>query len=143
MIGMTLEWIKELLKLNRKSEQIGFGQWEQICKDTGMLDGQLKNTILCLLDAMSSRYVNSQVKIKELENKISVLESDIKTLKDNPQAGEYELNRGRLENGVKLASKPQASKEVIEAMRERGMTYEEIASMLKISRSTVWRHLKE
>ena len=64
---MTLEWIKELLKLNRKSEQIGFGQWEQICKDTGMLDGQLKNTIICLLDAMSSRYVNSQVKIKELE----------------------------------------------------------------------------
>lgn len=140
---MTLEWIKKLLKLNKKSEQIGFGQWEQICKDTGMLDGQLKNTILCLLDAMSSRYVNSQVKIKELENKISVLESDIKTLKDNPQAGEYELNRGRLENGVKLASKPQASKEVIEAMRERGMTYEEIADMLKISRSTVWRHLKE
>ena len=140
---MTLDWIKELLKLNRKSEQIGFGQWEQICKDTGMLDGQLKNTIICLLDAMSSRYVNSQVKIKELENKISVLESDIKTLKDNPQAGEYELNRGRLENGVKLASKPQASKEIIEAMRERGLTYEEIASMLKISRSTVWRHLKE
>lgn len=140
---MTLDWIKELLKLNRKSEQIGFGQWEQICKDTGMLDGQLKNTIICLLDAMSSRYVNSQVKIKELENKISVLESDIKTLKDNPQAGEYELNRGRLENGVKLASKPQASKEIIKAMRERGLTYEEIASMLKISRSTVWRHLKE
>lgn len=140
---MTLEWIKELLKLNRKSEQIGFGQWEQICKDTGMLDGQLKNTILCLLDAMSSRYVNSQVKIKELENKISVLESDIKTLKDNPQASEYELTKERLSNGVKIASKPQASKDVIEAMRERGMTYEQIASMLKVSRSTVWRHLKE
>ena len=92
---------------------------------------------------MSSRYVNSQVKIKELENKISVLESDIKTLKDNTQAGEYELNRGRLKNGVKLASKPQASKEVILALKERGMTYEQIADMLKISRSTVWRHLKE
>ena len=70
-------------------------------------------------------------------------ESDIKTLKDNSQAGEYELNRGRLENGVKLESKPQASKEVIEAMRERGLTYDEIASRLKISRSTIWRHLKE
>lgn len=140
---MTIDWIKELLRLNKKSEQIGFGQWEQMCKDTGMLDGQLKNTIICLLDAMSSRYVNSQVKIKQLENKINILESDIKTLKNNKDASEYELNKARLENGVKLASKPQASKEIIEAMRERGLTYEEIASMLKISRSTVWRHLKE
>lgn len=140
---MTLEWIKELLKLNRKSAQIGFGQWEQICKDTGMLDGQLKNAILCLLDAMSSKYVNSQVKIKELENKISVLESDISTLKNNSQASNYDLAVKRLENGVKLASKPQASNEVIIAMRERGLTYDEIASMLKISRSTVWRHIKE
>lgn len=140
---MTLDWIKELLKLNRKSEQIGFGQWEQICKDTGMLDGQLKNTIICLLDAMSSRYVNSQVKIKELENKISILESDIKTLKENTQASDYELEKNRLSNGVKIASKPQASKEVIVAMRERGLTYEEIAEKLKISRSTVWRHIKD
>ena len=139
---MTLEWIKELLRLNKKSESIGFGQWEQMCKDTDMLDGQLKNTIICLLDSMSKRYINSQIKIKELENKVSILESDIKTLKNNQQAGEYELNRGRLENGIKLASKPQASKEVIEALRERGLTYDEIASMLKISRSTVWRHLK-
>ena len=139
---MTLDWIKELLRLNKKSEQIGFGQWEQMCKDTDMLDGQLKNTIICLLDSMSKRYINSQIKIKELENNVSILESDIKTLKNNQQAGEYELNRGRLENGIKLARKPQASKEVIEALRERGLTYDEIASMLKISRSTVWRHLK-
>lgn len=139
---MTLDWIKELLKLNRKAEGIGFGQWEQICKDTGMLDGQLKNTTLYLLDAMSSKYVNSQCKIKELENKISILESDILTLKNNPQASDYDLAVKRLENGVKIARKPQASKEVIEALRERGLTYEEIASMLNISRSTVWRHLK-
>ena len=140
---MTVDWIKELLKLNKKSESIGFGQWESMCKDTDMLDGQLKNTIICLLDSMSKRYINSQIKIKELENNVNILESDIKTLKNNPQAGEYELNRGRLENGIKLASKPQASKEVIEALRERGLTYDEIASMLKISRSTVWRHIKD
>ena len=142
MIVTTLDWIKELLRLNKKSESIGFGQWEQMCKDTDMLDGQLKNTIICLLDSMSKRYINSQIKIKELENKVSILESDIKTLKNNQQAGEYELNRGRLENGIKLASKPQASKEVIEALRERGLTYDEIASTLNISRSTAWRHLK-
>lgn len=140
---MTLDWIKELLKLNRSHKEVGFGVWEDICKSTGMLDGQLKYTIICLLDNMSTKYINSQCKIKELENKISVLESDISTLKENSQASNYDLAVKRLENGVKIASKPQASKEVIVAMRERGLTYEQIASSLKISRSTVWRHLKE
>ena len=56
---MTLEWIKELLKLNRKDNEIDFRQWGEICRYTGMTDDQLKYTILCLLDSMSTKYVNS------------------------------------------------------------------------------------
>lgn len=140
---MTIEWIKELLRLNKKTDSIELGQWEEMCEFTGLTDSQLKLTILSLLDTMSQRYIDSQIRIKELENRVSLLESDIVTLKDNPQASNYELNRERLENGIKIASKPQASKEVIEGLRERGLTYTEIAEMLKISRSTVWRHLKD
>lgn len=140
---MTLEWIKELLKLNRKDDEIDFRRWEEICRYTGMTDDQLKYTILCLLDSMSTKYVNSQVKIKYLENKISILETDIETLKKNNTISDYELNKARVKQGVPIARKPQADKEVILALRERGLTYEEIADKLNISRTTVWRHLKE
>lgn len=140
---MTLEWIKELLKLNRKDDEIDSRRWEEICRYTGMTDDQLKYTILCLLDSMSTKYVNSQVKIKYLENKISVLETDIETLKKNNNMSDYELNKARVKQGVPIARKPQADKEIILALRERGLTYEEIADKLNISRTTVWRHLKD
>ena len=140
---MTLEWIKELLKLNRKDNEIDFRQWGEICRYTGMTDAQLKYTILCLLDSMSTQYVNSQIKIKELENKISILETDIETLKKSNNISDYELNKARVKQGVPIARKPQADKEVILALRERGLTYEEIADKLNISRTTVWRVLKK
>lgn len=140
---MTLEWIKELLKLNRKDDEIDSRRWEEICRYTGMTDDQLKYTILCLLDSMSTKYVNSQVKIKYLENKISILETDIETLKKNNNTSDYELNKARVKQGVPIARKPQADKEVILALRERGLTYEEIADKLNISRTTVWRVLKK
>jgi DNA-binding NarL/FixJ family response regulator len=140
---MTFTWLKELLKLNKSSKEIGFGVWDDMCKSTGMLDGQLKYTIIMLLDNMSTKYVNSQAKVNELENKIKCLESDVKTLKETSYATGRDLAIERTKNGVKIASKTTASVETIDTLRDRGLTYEQIAESLKVSRSTVWRHLKD
>ena len=63
-------------------------------------------------------------------------------MKKNNTISDYELNKARVKQGVPIARKPQADKEIILALRERGLTYEEIADKLNISRTTVWRHLK-
>lgn len=140
---MTYEWLKEIIRLNRKDTDMLDSAWKEVCEYAGLTDAQLKYTAMLLIESMGKSYIKSMARENELKKKVEALESDIKTLRENPQATSNELTKERLKNGVKIASKPGASKEIIEALRKTGMSYDQIAVKLGISRSTVWRHLKE
>lgn len=77
-----------------------------------------------------------------LKDKIRQLEIEVEALKENRNLDDKELRLEKMRKGKGIAYKSGASIEVIKALREMGMNYDEIAAELDVSRVTVWRRLK-
>ena len=88
--------------------------------------------LIGLVDQLGKDYFDQLAKISTLENEIAGLERDkgIKTYRSQVEIGQ-----------VKPAKKVSASQ--IEALYKRGLTVKEITQRLGVSRSTVWRNLKD
>lgn len=53
------------------------------------------------------------------------------------------MQQVKLKTGKKIAYKEQASIEKVNKLKKAGLSYDEIADKLGVSRSTVYRRLKE
>lgn len=144
---MNLGIIVSILKSNKRSMDCNIDEinlyWETLKSRLSLSDEELKWNMLNLIDSLSKGFINKTAEYKTLESKYKEQEVEIEALKRNPNAPGNIIQRDKLANGIKIASKPLASKEVIEQLKARGMSIQEIADMLKVSRATIWRRLKE
>lgn len=104
--------------------------------DTYEENVKLIETIEGMKDRLYVMQVKNNALQKELDNRIDATENVTNVHKRNPQA---ELVR----QGITPARKSNVSLEVINRLKQQGLSNEDIAARLGVSRSTIWRRVKE
>lgn len=97
---------------------------------------KLMETIEGMKDRLYVMRVKNNVLQKELDNRIDATENITNVHKRNTQA---EL----VKQGITPARKSNVSLEVINRLKQQGLSNEAIAARLGVSRSTIWRRIKE
>lgn len=134
---MQYSWIKDLIKLNKKDVEIKEEAWKELKEFTGMTDGQLKYTVMLLLDAMSNKYMSEAIKVKQLEEELKVRNEALEKI--NGRQRQMDL----VSSGEGIAYKDWASVIKVKALLDKGKSKVEIAKLLGISRNTVYRRIEE
>lgn len=134
---MQYSWIKDLIKLNKKDIEIKEEAWKELKEVTGMTDGQLKYTVIMLLDAMSNKYMSEAVKVKQSEEELKVRNEALDKI--NGRQRQMDL----VSSGEGIAYKDWASVLKVKALLDEGKSKVEIAKILGISRNTVYRRIEE
>lgn len=134
---MQYSWIKELIKLNKKDAEFKEEAWKELKEFTGMTDGQLKYTVIMLLDAMSNKYMSEAVKVKQSEEELKVRNEALEKI--NGRQRQMDL----VSSGEGIAYKDWASVMKVKALLDEGKSKVEIAKLLGISRNTVYRRIEE
>lgn len=134
---MQYSWIKDLIKLNKKDVEIKEEAWRELKEFTGMTDGQLKYTVIMLLDAMSNKYMSEAVKVKQSEEELKVRNEALDKI--NGRQRQMDL----VSSGEGIAYKDWASVIKVKKLLDKGKSKVEIAKLLGISRNTVYRRIEE
>lgn len=134
---MQYSWIKDLIKLNKKDVEIKEEAWRELKRFTGMNDGQLKYTVIMLLDAMSNKYMSEAVKVKQSEEELKVRNEALDKI--NGRQRQMDL----VSSGEGIAYKDWASVIKVKTLLDKGKSKVEIAKLLGISRNTVYRRIEE
>ena len=134
---MQYSWIKELIKLNKKDAEFKEEAWKELREFTGMTDGQLKYTVMMLLDAMSNKYMSEAAKVKQSEEELKVRNQSLDKI--NGRQRQMDL----ASSGEGIAYKDWASVLKVKTLLNEGKSKVEIAKLLGISRSTVYRRIEE
>lgn len=134
---MQYSWIKDLIKLNKKDVEIKEEAWRELKEFTGMTDGQLKYTVIMLLDAMSNKYMSEAVKVKQSEEELKVRNEALDKI--NGRQRQMDL----VSSGEGIAYKDWASVIKVKTLLDKGKSKVEIAKLLGISRNTVYRRIEE
>ncbi|MHB8129523.1 MAG: HTH domain-containing protein [Mobilitalea sp.] len=75
--------------------------------------------------------------MNELKKKVLELEKVISTYNGNM------LQRAKVKNGMKIAFKKEVSIEKVQELRNQGLSYEQIAEKLNVSRATIGNRIRE
>lgn len=136
-----------LSKVINQSASLGYSvteeKIEEICRKTNMDGlGLLKSSLVCLLSLLEYNAKQS-AKMNKAENELRILKEEVKILRSQKFVSKEDLRMCRMKNGAVTNYRDDASKELVNYYASKGLSNEEIAKELNISKSTVWRRKKE
>lgn len=133
--------IIDLVEANKQEYELERWFWESMLTRTKMTEEQVKFTLVYLLDFFMKKYKQDSLKIQELQKQVETLKDDVKTLQAKTNTSNNELAVSRAKNSKKIAKT--ANKEAVQKLKKLGMSNVDICKALHISRSTLWRYMKE
>lgn len=102
----------------------------------------LKSSLACLLSLLEYNAKQS-AKMNKAEDELKILKEEVKLLRSQKVVSREDLRMCRMKNGAVTNYRYEASKELVDYYASKGLSNEEIAKELNISKSTVWRRKKE
>ena len=138
-----VNYISTIIQENANSNFLTDQQLEAICKRTKLGGVELLKVSLQILSKMADYYAKVSVKMNKTESELKAAEEELNLLRSKNAVSLNELRKCKTQKGGKTSYNYGASKELVNFHVKQGMTDEEIAKELGISKSTVWRRKKE
>lgn len=139
---IPIGWYKEMVETGKTEDEACKMFWEDMKAFTGMTNDELRVVLLNEMDKLNTDVINSIREKETLKAENRRLGIDLDTLKNNPNATGQEIAMSRSKRGHSEVKRDDASREVILALKDRGLSDKEICKELGISKSTIWRRLK-
>lgn len=142
--GLDVNYLSKVIKQSASlNYSVTEEQIREICRKTNMDEmALLKSSLKCLLSLLEYNAKQS-ARINKAEDELKVLKEEVKVLRNQKVVSREDLRMCRMKNGAVTNYRYDASKELVNYYASKGLSNEEIAKELNISKSTVWRRKKE